>query len=382
MWIASPASRCRTRRSPARVRSGSSTSAAVVYRLGAPLEGAIPLAARWAASFVVPPLDGFVTTTPAAWRDRIVVLSGAETLVLMDASTGRGARLARVADDPRATIAPVVAGDVAVVVMPSPDSQELVAYDLPDGAERWRSSFAGNTLYPPSVVGDTLVVGGVDTAGRITVTAVGAADGEVRWEAAAGTVPAGDVAGAQVVAGTTVVGGTPLMGWDLESGEPLWASAVATEVVPAVAPDGGTVYAATVDGQVAAVDTASGEVRWSVPAPAFVGPLDGNVVASDDAVVVAGSSTLSALRPTDGTLAWSRPLARSLVGGASFVDGRIWLALADTRVFAVDPSDGAVVASFAGLRVGTWRSIQQVPAAAGDSIVVATGEWLYAVPRP
>ncbi|MFC3956843.1 Ig-like domain-containing protein [Halovivax cerinus] len=263
----------------------------------------------------------------------------------------------------------------------------------------------------PTVVGDTIFVGGRDSGGDRAVLAVNATDGSLRWEHAtissngvevppvyAGgylyalaaddrlyqlnattgerlwTFDAGDDSGLTVVDDVVFVAGESgtddaVFALNATTREVLWTFTRSSSGYglskPAV--ENGTVYV-THDSQATyAIDVASGETVWSVPIAGASSRLHSPVVADgvvyvDDTTYSSTDANVYALDPSDGHTIWSAPANVDGYTGSS-------PALAnDTLYFTADGSLRAVDAT-----TGTDRWSTSTCVAARHSPVYADG---------
>ncbi|MCE2405456.1 MAG: PQQ-binding-like beta-propeller repeat protein [Dehalococcoidia bacterium] len=100
---------------------------------------------------------------------------------------------------------------------------------------------------------------------------------------------------------------------------------------PATAHD--TVYAATVEGRVWALDAGSGEVRWSTQPGAGIS--SGVTVAGDTVVLGTEDGRLLGLNAHTGEQQWDFGLGGKISSRPVAVDGKLYLASEDGKVYAV-----------------------------------------------
>jgi outer membrane protein assembly factor BamB len=166
--------------------------------------------------------------------------------------------------------------------------------------------------------------------------------------------------------------GASLAALTRETGVTEWTQPL--QVIAAPAADTQRVYLATAD-SVRALDAASGRELW---ATALATTVTAPLTLHDEwllALVEAGE--VVALRRSDGTIAWRRPLgARSVFPAASSGEGVLYLSLSDSRVIALNLATGDLL----------WE--QQLPgaisepAAARDRVFVgSTDNFFYAFQR-
>ncbi|MFJ3218162.1 PQQ-binding-like beta-propeller repeat protein [Kitasatospora sp. NPDC086801] len=215
------------------------------------------------------------------------------------------------------------------------------ALDLRTGTPRWSGKVASNKPADdmfgwPIAAGDGLVCVTTDSH----VHALDAATGAVRWAAPA---PEAFLSGA--MDGPTISGDvfvnydSRVHSYDAATGAARWSSPLEVYGVPAVVGD--TVYLAALTGGISALDAKSGERRWEQPA---VGKLTEQPAVHQDVLYTAasgaGSSSVSALEAATGRVLWQRDdLGHCGVRPTSVADGTLCL-LGNDRVVAVDAATG------------------------------------------
>lgn len=102
--------------------------------------------------------------------------------------------------------------------------------------------------------------------------------------------------------------------------------------------DQGTLYAATVDGDVIAVDAASGERRWEVETKAQI---SGGVAAGRDKVLVATlDGEVIALSASDGSELWRSSLRSEVLSVPAITSQSIVVQGVDDRLHGLEPTSG------------------------------------------
>jgi outer membrane protein assembly factor BamB len=302
----------------------------------------------------------------------------------------------------------------------------------------WTRTVEHLTVTAPAVYGDTVVVGSYDGVRAVEVATgdrVWAVDREqVRGVAAAAdailasaedrvfaldpadgtrlwTTPLGEdgarpptVAGERAYVG---VGDEPaVVAVELASGEIAWRRRLRGDWLPAsVAVADGTVYAGTATGAVTALDTGTGEERWSTPvveppeearrdlsfglgvAPA-VDVAGGRVVVGDE------TGVLHAVDAASGDRTWSfapptRKRARARArdrdeafdgfawGGAAVADGTVYAGCEDGRLYALDAATGEPT-----WRFWAWGGVESRPAVTDAAVYVGADDaMVYALDR-
>ncbi|MFN8018012.1 MAG: PQQ-binding-like beta-propeller repeat protein [Acidimicrobiales bacterium] len=136
---------------------------------------------------------------------------------------------------------------------------------------------------------------------------------------------------------------------------------------------------------IVALDPRTGAVRHRVQLPGIVaeGFVDLVPVGRDLVVLDAGRRRLVRVDPLRGRApVWTAELPASRLGGAARLgDGRIWLALVDGQVVALDAQTGdvAVQTSELGLDLSSV-GLAQAPVEAGGTVVVTGGLLALGVP--
>lgn len=196
-----------------------------------------------------------------------------------------------------ATFAPVWIPSEPPLLLGGNADGDLVAFDAtnPAGVVRWRFHVGGPIYAAPSYdpVNGLIIFGASDKRVYALDTY-----GLFRWSAATSDV----VTARPLISGTTtVVVGEDRMarGFDLQTGAELWTQAVGSPVASSPALSGNLAIFGTDSGQVLALDTGSGEVRWrhaldNTAVEAAV------VVSNGTAYIAARNGTIAALDAATG----------------------------------------------------------------------------------
>jgi outer membrane protein assembly factor BamB len=231
-----------------------------------------------------------------------------------------------------------------------PGVSSLVAVDLADRTELWRTQLEATSHSGVTIDGGTVYVG--DRSGN--VYAVSLDDGSFLWPSPAGSVGQVD-APVAVASGKVYVvrrdldtGLATLMAFDATTGERVWPGR-ADDAAPtggsAPAVIDGSVVVGSTDPVVRAFDASDGELRWSALATSRFSPFTSPAFAAGD-VVVAGllSGGLYRLDLSEGERVWSYQFNEVVLRSSPVVSGStVLLGLDDGRLVAVDTDSGRLV---------------------------------------
>lgn len=262
----------------------------------------------------------YLRLTPMVVADRVFAADGYGHVVAVERFTGKRVWTARVGKpdksgfrfwdrrDPSFVSGGVGVGEGRVLL--GTTRGEVIALDVGDGSELWRAQLASEVLAPPVAWEDVVIVQTADDR----LIALEAADGTQRW-AYAGQVPLLTVRG------------------------------TATPVV-----EGGLVFAGFGDGNVTAVNAASGEPVWNhrVMLPQGRTELDRLVDVDGTPLLANGllyaasfQGKLKALQPTDGEMIWELPASTHLDLAEGY--GQIYLIDDNDFIHAIGQRDASVV---------------------------------------
>lgn len=323
----------------------------------------------------VTPADGafFAADDPLRWT---VAGEGAAVEARWTLDGERAGEMLRVADGWRVDLDPalVEAGAHALrLELVAPDgriSSRTVSFVRDGGAFDvvWRARLAGSCQATPLVIGDRVYVG--DNSGALTVLSAsdGARVGVVETGGEVRSAPVATPDGDTIVFGSAdgllrAIDGSAAERWRCDAGGAIYGGALIAD---------GRVYVGTEDGDVIALDGATGALAWRSEEPEYAIE---QAPATGDGAVFAGSwdRHAYALDANTGELRWHRPSAGSDRDGfvawyyspadcpPAFVGGNVFFAdrayqltvfdaddgervLAEERCVAVGPSgDGAAV---------------------------------------
>jgi outer membrane protein assembly factor BamB len=265
--------------------------------------------ARWTQQL------GQAITTPTVSADGVVVLGTTEptgfALYGLDERTGAGRWKLPVAR----RLIPWAALDGSTVLVATSD-QRLLAVDAPTGRLLWTTTLPpGPALPPPDRVGRGALALGADGGVRLVDTATG---GE-RWSAPLKDWPGAPLHTAARVFAATISG--QLVALDEQTGQRLWTVETARSLYSgALAFGEGALYAPSLGHDIVAVEATDGQVRWTRPvgellaAPAvdqgvlLAGTADGDLV-----VLAAASGEEWARLPVGETIRFSPVVRDGLV---------------------------------------------------------------------
>lgn len=204
---------------------------------------------------------------------RVLASTGFSQLIALEAGSGR--RLWTFQLDAPARGAPVIVGDSALAVTAS---NSVFAVNLSDGTEKWVFNGIPEgagvlASASPAVSGNTVVFAG--TSGE--VVALGLKDGEMRWS---DTVVQGSrrfaVSGISAIAGGPVVSngvayvasvGGNMAALSVKSGERIWDRSIGSIHAPVAS--GNSVFVIDLDDRVMALNAKTGKIRWSNQLPSI-----------------------------------------------------------------------------------------------------------------
>jgi outer membrane protein assembly factor BamB len=265
---------------------------------------------------------------------------------------------------------------------------ELLALSTATGAVKWRQRLESPVSGAPTVEGDTVYVSTRDGAGW----AIATTDGQVKW-----TMPgvAGSVSveggSSPLIAGRNVI--FPFASGDLAAalklnGTRVWGAPVTgqrngrayqglTDITGDPVLVGGTIYAGTAAGRMAAIDAGTGARIWT----ATEGALNPPLVVGGSVFVVNDEARLVRMDAATGEVIWQaempyfvkdKPKRQKAIYahyGPVLAGGRVVVASSDGLLRLFNPTDGAMVASVQ-IPVGAASA----PALAGGALYVVTGK--------
>ena len=251
---------------------------------------------------------------PSVGGDLAFVVGGSGTLYAVDIATG--AERWRV-DAGLSTFSPVAAGDM--VIATTVDGG-LIVFDAETGSQRWLTQVNEfGALRAPALV-DGIAYAGSEAGGLV---AVDTTSGEILWRADTGPDATGTATLADGVVYIAHSGGenpAALFAFDAETGDLIWQHD-ALLYSPSVS---GTIgFTGSTEGDVAAIDLATGDEMWRTKVGGEVRPFP---VTSDIVYVPSdGDRAIYAYDAATGDLLWSIAVAGGMYEGPAVVDGRIYV---------------------------------------------------------
>ncbi len=288
-----------------------------------------------------------------------------------------GVRFAFAAGGPIRSTAAVAGG---VLYFGSSDGS-FHALDASSGRERWRVATGGAITSSPAIAGGRVYFASRDGALR----AVDAATGAPRWRFEFGRDLGADnywdyYLSSPVVAGDVLFIGSGdghVYALDAKSGRLRWRYAIGARVRATPAVDGGTVVAAAMNGRVYALAAKDGALRWTF---ATRGATNTFADQGNDTTSIAASPSIGGGIVTvggrDGNL-YALDVASGALRWQATHDGSSWIlatAIDDGAVYVA--SGSAQIVAAADLRTGTERWRHATGGAVFSSLTIA-GDTLY-----
>ena len=261
-------------------------------------------------------------------------------------------------------------------------SGSLVALSAQDGKERWHTEALTSNQYagaPTLYVDANMIFVVRDTR----VEAYQVADGTLLWhhdfDGGDCDHPNNLAAGAGIVVLSTL-GCNPNIRYVALSerdGSVRWQSPAGNDSSAEVAIANGVVYTNS-GGKVTALDAVTGATKWQYMPPQRIGMGGSNVSVSDQFVVAEASNTILALRPQDGSLAWS-------VEFSGFVSGHV--IVGNVIYVSEDGQPGTITALRLSDGVRLWQKSLDLsdpwpPIAANGVLYVMAGSGASESPPP
>jgi len=227
---------------------------------------------------------------------------------------------------------------------------QVAAFDSASGKQIWRNKLDQRLLSGPGLADDMLLVGSRDGA----LLALSKNAGELLWKTGVGSEIIAAPAAANDIAVARTIDGR-VASFDLDSGDRLWTieHSVPTLTTRGAAPPlivGGRVYAGLDNGEVVALDLATGQYFWEqvIALPTGRSDLDRMVdvdadLQIDDNTLYAASigGKLAALTLGNGQVRWKQSIASTT--GVALDQQHVFVTDLDGIVHAVSRASGAPV---------------------------------------
>jgi serine/threonine-protein kinase len=228
----------------------------------------------------------------------------------------------------------------------------LYALDLTDGSVKWAQATKGHIVGGPAVGGDTVYIGSADRC----LYAFAADSGDARWGEPFCTGSAD-----RCLYDFATDSGESRRG-PFCTGNKIWSTPVVDE---------GTVYVASMDKKVYAVDTATGKPRWAQPFEADAAITSTPVVAGGKLYVGALNKRFYALDTATGELQWSFGGDDWIWNRAVVADGVVYVGNLAGHVYALDAGSGEMRWQ------GPFKAVAEIraaPALVDKTLVVVDSE--------
>lgn len=317
---------------------------------------------------------GSIESSAAVLGTTAYAVSKDGVIYALELATGKE-RWSAELDAPAGSASPLVVDGVVVVG----DQGGIVhAFDPATGAQRWATTVEGAIDGAAASVGHLVLT--ATEAGR--AYAIDARTGAITWKTA---LPAGVTRSVTASADTVYIGaGGILIALRLSDGTILWQSTIGATGscgTPTVA-DGLVFDAANLDGDgstpvtVVAVDASSGTARWHYTSPAGR-PTYTPAVSGDRAYLVSEDGNVVALDAATGAAIWNVRTGAPNEALPALADGLVYVATNGHTLLTLDEQTGAI----------RWQApivgVPYAPVVAQGYVLVATSTGnLYAIGGP
>ena len=353
------------------------TDRAAVLRLGRET-GPAHIEPTWADPFSNPPFFGDpLEHTATGYRGEALLIGAENNVYLMDAKNGQARRVGELNAAGRILADPVVAEDTLLAA----SGDNLQAVRLPDVDDLWKVE-GGSSLRPPVVAGRRVLW---PSTSENALNALDLDTGEVLWKA---PLPG---AGGVIVGGETAYA-NPASAFDLDTGEVLWSAETGGGPAsggPALSASGDVLFAGVgvgegEPGSVVAFDARTGGERWRAGlGDDGVKPSDRLWVSGDVVIAPLQSGAVIALLAASGEELWRYEPQAPRLGNITVEGGRLWFALQNGEILALDAENGETVARSNDYSLNLYgTSLDQRPVFVGGTLVLGVGTYVLGFEPP
>jgi outer membrane protein assembly factor BamB len=331
----------------------------------APGNIAIGGGSTWAVNVARVDRKGRLSSKPIVYRGLVVVMD--QNATVSGYSLNGGSRGWSVSLKPEKEDSPTFNGGVAAeggFVIAATGYGTVAGISATDGGILWTMELGAPARSAPTIANGKAYVVSADNI----VYAIAIDSGEVVWSYSGIGSSAGVLGNAApAVAGNQVIvpySSGEILAFNTESGEPEWLDALTgsnrftavsglTDVAASPVAYEGAVYAVSVSGRMIAVSTRDGNRLWAqsvgsahTPAVAgntiFVATLNADVVALDRANGKVRWVTNLSAPATEKKKKGQQPVS---LAGPLLAGGRLWVGTSDGRLITLDPSNGTVAST-------------------------------------
>ncbi|WP_330925662.1 outer membrane protein assembly factor BamB [Candidatus Sororendozoicomonas aggregata] len=338
-----------------------------------PLQGeVVTLTKVWSKSLGDKAEEGHGNLRPTIEGDAIYAVGAAGTVIAVDRKTGKDIWRRKLENIRVSGGLTVRGGRVLLGTL----NGDVIALSQKDGSELWRARVSSEVLSAPASDGFTVLVKSIDDK----LTALDAENGKVLWTQSA-LQPALTLRGASapVIEGEAALAGYAggeVKAFRLESGVPLWEARVATpkgsselermvdiDTTPLIVGD--TMFVASYQGNVAALDLYRGRLKWSKEMSSYRSLAEG----FGSLYVTDQDSYVSSLDQRTGASSWQQKDLeyRDLSAPATFGN---YVVVGDYEgyIHLLSQVDGSMVGRY---HVGS-SAIEAQPVVDGDRVYIQT----------
>lgn len=333
------------------------------------LQAEITLEEQWSASIGEGQGEIYNLLVPAVYGNQIYAADDKGIVVSLDRFTGKTVWQVKLKEP----VSGAVSAGYGLVLLGTLKG-DVIALDASDGSEKWRSQVHGEVLAPPAINGDMVLVQTIDD--RLIALEIGS--GSQRW--AYENPPALLTlrgTGAPMLTNQLAIAGLStgrIVALDTQRGLPIWEQRVAipqgrSELERVVDIDGGlllsggTLYAVTYQGNVAAFELQSGRLLWQRDASSYVGVAQGY----GSVYLSLANGTVQGIDERSTTVLWSNDslARRQLSAPASFSS---YIAVGDLEGYL------HLLSQIDGRFVGRVK----IDSSGVRARPIVEGDWLYA----